>query len=75
MGRKITVDEAVMPFKGRRKRWSYNPSKPAKYHFRTFAMNDAGTGYQNHSYCNRGKDKARPADVPVTMWPMQTIMM
>jgi hypothetical protein len=75
MGRKISVDEAVIPFKGRHKGRCYNPSKPAKYHFKTFAMNDAETGYQYHSYFYRGKDEARPAEIPaVTMWPVVTMV-
>ncbi len=74
MGRKISVDEAVIPFKGRHKGRCYNPSKPAKYHFKTFAMNDAETGYQYHSYFYRGKEEARPADVPATMWPVVTMV-
>ena len=75
MGRKISVDEAVIPFKGRHKGRCYNPSKPAKYHFKTYAMNDAGTGYQYHSYFYRGKSEARPAEIPATMWPVQTMVM
>ena len=74
MGRKISVDEAVIPFKGRHKGRCYNPSKPAKYHFKTYAMNDAETGYQYHSYYYRGKDEERPADVPATMWPVVTMV-
>jgi hypothetical protein len=74
MGRKISVDEAVIPFKGRHKGRCYNPSKPAKYHFKTFAMNDAETGYQYHSYFYRGKEEARPAEVPATMWPVVTMV-
>jgi hypothetical protein len=75
MGRKISVDEAVIPFKGRHKGRCYNPSKPAKYHFKTYAMNDADTGYQYHSYYYRGKEETRPADVPATMWPVVTMVM
>jgi hypothetical protein len=74
MGRKISVDEAVIPFKGRHRGRCYNPSKPAKYHFKTFAMNDAETGYQYHSYYYRGKDETRPDEVPATMWPVVTMV-
>jgi hypothetical protein len=74
MGRKISIDEAVIPFKGRHRGRCYNPKKPAKYHFKTFAMNDADTGYQYHSYFYRGKEESRPADVPATMWPVVTMV-
>lgn len=59
-----------MPWKGRHKCRCYNPSKPSKFHFKIFGLNDADTGYLSNFYLYQGKAEARPADVPATLYPL-----
>ena len=41
----LSIDEMVIPFKGRWKYKQYNPNKPSKYHIKTFGLCDSITGY------------------------------
>ncbi len=67
MGRSFSIDEAVIPYKGRHPARCYNKSKPSKYHFKKFSLNCAATGYVYCHYHYPGKDEARPANVPATL--------
>jgi hypothetical protein len=74
MGRTFTIDEAVIPFKGRHKARCYNPNKPAKYHLKKFSLNCAKTGYVYAHYHYGGKDELRPAGVPASLWPIKKLV-
>jgi hypothetical protein len=74
MGRAFSIDEAVIPWKGRHRARCYNPSKPAKYHFKKFALNCATTGYVYCQYHYAGKDERRPANVPASLWPIKKLV-
>ena len=41
----LSIDEMVIGFKGRFYAKQYNPSKPSKYHIKTFGLCDSVTGY------------------------------
>ena len=70
MGRLMSADEAVVPFKGRHRARCYNPKKPAKYHLKKFGLNCAKTGYLYSFYYYEGKAEARPANIPATTYPI-----
>lgn len=74
MGRAFSVDEAVIPWKGRHKARCYNPKKPAKYHLKKFSLNCASTGYVYCHYHYAGKDERRPVNVPASLWPIKKLV-
>ena len=74
MGRLISIDEGVIPFKGRHRARCYNPAKPAKYHLKKFCLNCAKTGYNYCHYFYEGKAEERPADTPATAWPIRKLL-
>jgi hypothetical protein len=45
LGQLIDIDEMCITFKGRHIARCYNGSKPNKFHFKAFCLNDARTGY------------------------------
>jgi hypothetical protein len=74
MGRAFSIDEAVIPWKGRHKARCYNPKKPAKYHLKKFSLNCAATGYVYCHYHYGGKDERRPANVSASLWPIKKLV-
>jgi hypothetical protein len=74
MGRSFSIDEAVIPWKGRHKGRCYNPKKPAKYHFKKFSLNCSATGYVYCHYHYGGKDELRPSNVPASLWPIKKLV-
>ena len=74
MGRSFSIDEAVIPFKGRHRARCYNPKKPAKYHLKKFSLNCAATGYVYCHYHYGGKDERRPPGVPASLWPIKKLV-
>jgi hypothetical protein len=74
MGRSFSVDEAVIPFKGRHRARCYNPKKPAKYHLKKFSLNCSKTGFVYCHYHYGGKDEQRPAGVPASVWPIKKLV-
>ena len=41
----VAIDEMVIHYKGRWNNKQYNPSKPSKYHIRTYRLCDSATGF------------------------------
>jgi hypothetical protein len=74
MGRTFSIDEAVIPWKGKHKARCYNPKKPAKYHLKKFSLNCATTGYVYCHYHYGGKDERRPPGVPASVWPIKKLV-
>ena len=74
MGRAFSIDEAVIPWKGRHKARCYNPKKPAKYHLKKFSLNCAATGYVYCHYHYAGKDERRPVGVSASVWPIKKLL-
>ena len=74
MGRLFSIDEAVIPWKGRHRARCYNPKKPAKYHLKKFSLNCASTGYVYCHYHYAGKDERRPANVSASLWPIKKLV-
>jgi len=74
MGRAFSIDEAVIPWKGRHKARCYNPKKPAKYHLKKFSLNCAATGYVYCHYHYAGKDERRPPHVSASLWPIKKLV-
>jgi hypothetical protein len=74
MGRSFSIDEAVIPWKGRHRARCYNPKKPAKYHLKKFSLNCADTGYVYCHYHYGGKDEMRPANVSASLWPIKKLL-
>lgn len=52
----LSIDEMVVKWKGRSKYKMYNPSKPEKYHIKTFGLCDSLTGYTVNLLIYFGKD-------------------
>ena len=72
-GQKISIDEMAIFFKVRHRCRCYNPSKPNKWHFKAYCLNDADTGYLSNFFMYRGKDERRPADMPATLYPVMEL--
>ena len=70
VGQYFDIDEMCIYFKGRHICRCYNPSKPEKWHFKSFCLNDAVTGYLWDFFLYRGAKERRPAGIPATAWPV-----
>ena len=70
----IDIDEQSVPWKGRHKCRCYNPAKPAKFHFKIFALNDSETRYQPCFYLYGGASEKRPPQWPATVWPIVKLL-
>ena len=66
---KIDVDEQCFDFKGRHGARCFNKSKPAKYHFKNFAMNCSLTGFMCNFFMYVGKDMQRYGGYSATEYP------
>ena len=70
----VDIDEQCIPWKGRHKCRCYNPSKPEKWHFKIFSLNDSRSGYQLNFYPYRGKAEVRPDGVSATAFPAHILL-
>lgn len=68
----IDIDEMSIYFKGRHRCRCYNPNKPEKWHFKAFALNDAG--YLWSFYMYQGATERRPAGWSATAYPIKKLM-
>jgi len=73
MGRLMSLDEAVIPFKGRHRARCYNKNKPSKYHLKKFGLMCAKTGYNYCSYFYEGKGEMR-GRVAASTWPIMRLL-
>ena len=73
-GKKISVDEQCIPYKGRHPSKCYNPNKPNKWHFKVFSLNDSLTFYQSNFMLYQGKDEARPNNLTATEYPVYSLL-
>ena len=74
LGQCSDLDECTCGFRGKHKCRCFNPAKPHKYHFKMFCWNCSETGYCFAFYWYRGKEEARPAHVPATLWPVMKLV-
>jgi hypothetical protein len=74
MGRCMSLDEGVIPFKGRHRARCYNKAKPAKYHLKKFSLNCAKTGFAYCHYFYEGKAEKRPSHVSATAFPVWRLL-
>lgn len=78
MGWLTSLDEGVIPFKGRHRAKCYNKAKPAKNHIKKFCFNCAKTGFNYRHYFYEGKDETRSVgpDGPTcaTAWPVLKLL-
>jgi hypothetical protein len=74
LGQCADLDECTCGFRGKHKCRCFNPAKPHKYHFKMFCWNCSETGYCFAFYWYRGKEEARPAHVPATLWPVMKLV-
>ena len=58
--REITVDEAMVPYKGRHHCKQYVPSKPNKWGFKVWTIADSTNGYVLAQTLYRGRQSQRP---------------
>lgn len=73
-GHRMSIDEGVIPFKGKHSARCFNPKKPFKYHLKKFMCNDAETGYCYRFYFYDGAGEVRPANMPATAWPVVNLL-
>ncbi len=52
----------------------YNASKPEKWHFKIFALNDSAAGYMSNFYLYHGKEEDRPPEIAATMYPITQLL-
>lgn len=71
--KELSVDESMIPFKGRTSRMQYMPAKPTKWGLKAWGLADAETGYMYNWKLYLGKDGGRPADVPLGTHVVQTL--
>jgi len=69
-GHRISIDEGVIPFKGKHCARCFNPKKPFKYHLKKYMCNDSETGYCYRFYFYDGAGEHRPLNMPATAWPV-----
>jgi hypothetical protein len=74
MGRLMSLDEAVIPFKGHHRARCYNKAKPAKYHLKKFSLTCAKSGYNYAHYFYQGKTEQRPAHITATTFPVVKLL-
>ena len=67
---KVCIDEGVFGFKGRHKARCYNPSKPEKWHFKSYCLNCSITGSQMNFFMYVGKDEKRPEGQTANEYPV-----
>ena len=70
----LTIDEFVIPFKGRHRSRMVNKDKPKKYHLKGFSLNEARTGYCLGFYMYRGAEEQRPPNVSASAWPIHALL-
>jgi hypothetical protein len=68
------VDEQCIPWKGRHQAKCYNPSKPAKWHLKVYALNCSETSYQLKFFMYEGRTENRPATMPATVYPIWRLL-
>ena len=73
-GHRISIDEGVIPFKGKHCGRCFNPKKPFKYHLKKFMCNDSETGYCYRFYFYDGAGEVRPAGMPASAWPVVKLL-
>lgn len=73
-GQFMDIDEQSIPWKGRHIARCYNPSKPEKWHFKVYSLNDAQTGYMMSFYLYQGKSESRPVDIPASEYPFHQLI-
>ena len=52
----VAIDEMVIHYKGRWKNKQYNPSKPSKYHIKTYGLCDSASGFTYNILTYFGSD-------------------
>ena len=55
--REVSIDECLVPFKGRSKHLQYIPSKPHKWGIKVWCLSESGTGYVTNWSVYTGKLK------------------
>jgi hypothetical protein len=68
------IDEQCIPWKGRHQAKCYNPSMPAKWHLKVYALNCAETCYQLKFFMYEGRSEVRPAGMPATVYPVWRLL-
>lgn len=71
--KELSVDESMIPFKGRTSLMQYMPAKPTKWGLKAWGLADAETGYMYNWKLYLGKDGGWPADVPLGTHVVQTL--
>lgn len=71
--KELSVDESMIPFKGRTSLMQYMPAKPTKWGLKAWGLDEAETGYMYNWKLYLGKDGGRPADVPLGTHVVQTL--
>jgi hypothetical protein len=69
-GRGLSIDEMCIWFKGRHRCRCFNPSKPEKWHFKFYSLNDPDTGYVMDFEPYQGKSEQRPEHISATEYPV-----
>ena len=59
----LSLDEMVVKWKGRSRYRMYNPSKPEKYHLKTFGLCDSITGYTYNLLIYFGSDTSYTGEI------------
>ena len=71
--RELSVDESIIPFKGRTTLKQYMPDKPNKWGLKAWCLADAASGYVYNWKLYLGKEKKRPQDMPVSEFVVRTL--
>ena len=61
-GREVSIDEAMVPFKGRSSMKQYLPMKPVKGSFKVLVLADGNTGYISRLNFYTGKTGGKSED-------------
>ena len=71
--RELSIDESMIPFKGRTCLMQYMPAKPNKWGLKAWGLAEAKTGYIYNWQLYLGKDSSRPTDLPLAHHVVMTL--
>ena len=71
--KEVSVDESMIPFKGRTSLMQYMPAKPTKWGLKAWGLADAASGYMYNWQLYLGKDGGRPDNIPLGTYVVRTL--
>ena len=74
MGKEISIDESLIPYKGRLSFRQFIPSKRARFGIKTWVKADASNGYVSQFVVYTGRDASADTKIPLATRVVQKLM-